>query len=265
MALAHLEDRSVLRLTGPDVRDFLQGQITNDIGLLVPGQPLHAGLLSPQGKALFAFLLYADGEDVLIDCAAADAGDLARRLAMFRLRKKVEIAPEPRLAVFADWGHVATGHAADPRHPPAGTRWLAPPESETPDATLAEWHAHRLAQGLPEAPEIGRDELLWLETNARELNGVSFTKGCFVGQENTARMHYRDRLRKRLLPVRLPPAAPAEGAILAGDREAGRLRGQRHGDLQFALLRTDYLESELSLAGQPVQLARPPWLPRETG
>ncbi|MFN7176723.1 MAG: YgfZ/GcvT domain-containing protein, partial [Thermaurantiacus sp.] len=148
MPLAHLEDRSVLRLSGPDTRDFLQGQITNDIGLLAAGRPLYAGLLSPQGKALFAFLLWADGEDVLIDCTATDAEDLARRLAMFRLRKKVEIAPEPGLAVFADWGQVATGHASDPRHPPAGTRWLAAPATETPDASLADWHQHRLAQAL---------------------------------------------------------------------------------------------------------------------
>ncbi|MFN7176579.1 MAG: hypothetical protein ACK4MX_06770, partial [Thermaurantiacus sp.] len=107
---------------------------------------------------------------------------------------------------------------------------------------------------------IGRDALLWLETNARELNGVSFTKGCFVGQENTARMHYRDKLRKRLLPIRLPPAAPTDGAVRAGDREAGQLCGQRHGDLQFVLLRTEHLEAALTIAGQPIALARPPWL-----
>jgi folate-binding protein YgfZ len=263
MPLAHLEDRSVLRLSGPDTRDFLQGQITNDIGLLAPGQPLYAGLLSPQGKALFALLLFADGDDVLVDCATEDVEDLSRRLAMFRLRKKVEIAAESNLAVFADWGHVATGQAPDPRHPPAGTRWLAAPDSETPDASLAEWHQHRLAHALAEAPEIGRDQLLWLETSARELNGVSFTKGCFVGQENTARMHYRDKLRKRLLPIRLPPAVPADGVVMAGDREAGVLRGKRHGELQFALLRTEHLEAGLTIGGQATPLVRPPWLPAD--
>jgi folate-binding protein YgfZ len=264
MPLAHVSDRSVLRLSGPDVRDFLQGQITNDIGLLAPGTPLYAGLLSPQGKALFAFILVADGEDVLLDCAAGDGEDLARRLAMFRLRRKVEIAPEPRLAVFADWGQVATGHAPDPRHPPAGTRWLAEPGSAAPDASLAEWHHHRLAHGLPEADEIGRDTLLWLETNARELNGVSFTKGCFVGQENTARMHYRDRLRKRLLPLRLSVDAAAGAPVMAGEREAGRPCGARHGDLQFALVRTEHLEAALSVAGQPAALLRPAWLPADS-
>ncbi len=261
MPLAKLDNRAVLRLSGPDTRAFLQGLITHDIGLLAPGRPLHAGLLSPQGKTLFAFLLFADGEDVLIDLAADDAPDLARRLAMFRLRRQVEIAPEPGLCVFADWGHVATGHAPDPRYPPAATRWIGPAGSSAPDAGLADWHRHRLQQGLPEAPEIGRDELLWLETNARELHGISFTKGCFVGQENTARMHYRDRLRKRLLPLRLPPEAPAAGPVMAGEREAGVLRGARHGDLQFALLRTEFLGADLCVGGYPAELVRPPWLP----
>jgi folate-binding protein YgfZ len=261
MPLAHLEDRALLRLSGPDTRAFLQGQITNDIGLLAPGQPLYAGLLSPQGKALFAFILFADGEDVLLDCAAADREDLARRLLMFRLRSRVEIAPEDGLCVFADWGRVATGHAPDPRHPPAGTRWLAEPGSAAPDASLEDWHRHRLAQGLAEADEIGRDTLLWLETNARELNGVSFTKGCFVGQENTARMHYRDRLRKRLLPLCLPAEAPAAGPVMAGEREAGQLRGARHGGLQFGLLRVEALGAPLTVEGHPARLALPPWLP----
>lgn len=265
MPLAHLADRAVLRLSGPDVRDFLQGQITNDIGLLQPGQPRYAGLLTPQGKALFAFLLYADGEDVLLDCTATDREDIARRLSMFRLRRRVEIAPEDSLSVFADWGHVATGHPPDPRVPAAGTRWLAPNGALTPDATLADWHRHRLAHGIPEAPEIGRDELLWLETNARELAGVSFTKGCFVGQENTARMHYRDRLRKRLLPLRMPDDAPEEGTVMAGARAAGALRGRRHGDLQFALLRTEFLDCGLTVAGRAVELVRPAWLPRGGG
>ena len=262
MPLAHLADRSVLRLSGPDVRAFLQGLITNDIGLLQPGRPLYAGLLSPQGKALFAFILFADGEDVLLDCAAADREELARRLLMFRLRRQVAIRPEEGLSVFADWGPVATGHPADPRVPAAGTRWLAPSGSAAPDAGSADWHRHRLAHGIPEAGEIGRDELLWLETNARELNGVSFTKGCFVGQENTARMHYRDRLRKRLLTLRVPEDAPAEGAVMAGEREAGALRGARHGDLQMALLRTEFLGADLSVGGRPVALLRPAWLSR---
>jgi folate-binding protein YgfZ len=258
MPLCHLADRALLRLSGPDTRAFLQGQITQDIALLAPDRPLHAGLLSPQGKALFQLFLFADGEDVLVDVEAQQAEALAKRLSLFRLRRQLSIEPEPSLAVFQQWGD-ASAHPPDPRLPEAGHRFLAAPADG--DATLADWHAHRLPLGLPDGGEIGEDELLWLETNARELNGVSFTKGCYTGQENTARMHHRDRLRKRLLPLRLSgPGAPG-ATVMAGDRAAGALRGARHGDLHMALLRTEFLDAPLTVDGAPAELIRPPWLP----
>lgn len=258
MPLAHLSDRRVLRISGADARAFLQAMVTNDVALLAEGRPLAAGLLSPQGKALAAFLLHADGDSILLDCDAGVAEDLRKRLLMFRLRRAVEIAPTP-LAVFAAWGESALDRPADPRLAALGCRWVAPADAHAPDATLADWHAHRIAQGVPEQAEIGTDELLWLETDARELNAVSFTKGCYVGQENTARMHHRDKIRKRLLPLRL--AGPAgDGRVMAGAREAGTLRGEGAGDLRFALLRTEYLEEPLAVGGAPATLLRPAWL-----
>ncbi len=258
MPTSHLADRALLRLSGPDCRAFLQGQITNDVTLLAPGRPLYAGLLSPQGKALFQLFLFADGEDVLIDVAVADSGPLAKRLAMYRLRRQVAIEAEPGLALFQTWGE-PSDRPADPRLAEAGHRFIGAPAGGT--ATLADWHRHRLSLGLPDADEIGHDELLWLETNARELNGVSFTKGCFTGQENTARMHYRDRLRKRLLPVRLAGPGAPDARVMAGDRVAGDLRGQRHGDLQMALVRMDHVDQPLTVDGAPAELLRPDWLP----
>lgn len=255
MPLCHMSNRAVVRLAGPDVRPFLQGLLTQDMAALTDRAPLYAGLLSPQGKALFALFLFADGEDVLVDVEAAQLDALLRRLTMFRLRRQVVIAPEPALAVWQHWGEPSP-HPADPRHGKAGSRFLAPPGGATAD--IAEWHAHRLPLGLPEADEIGDDELLWLETNGRELNGVSFAKGCYTGQENTARMHHRHKLRKRLLAVRVPDGA--DGPILCNGKPAADLRGVRHGELQMALVRMEYAGRPLSIGGAPVALLRPEWL-----
>lgn len=253
-----MSNRAVLRLSGPDVRPFLQGLLTQDVGLLSDRQPLYAGLLSPQGKALFALVLFAQGDDVLVDVEAAQLDALSRRLTMFRLRKQVTIAPEPGLAVWQQWGEPSP-HPADPRSARAGSRFLAPPGGESVE--IADWHAHRLPLGLPEADEIGSDELLWLETNARELNGVSFTKGCYTGQENTARMHHRDRLRKRLLAVRVPDGS--DGPIMSEGKPAAELRGVRHGDLQMALVRMEFADKPLESGGVAVELVKPEWLPAD--
>lgn len=266
MPFCQLSDRAIVRMSGPDARAFLQGLITQDVTLLAPGRPLYAGLLSPQGKALFQLFLHADGEDILVDVNAGQAEALMKRLAMFRLRRQVEIAPEPGLSMWQQWGEpddAQDRRPADPRMDEAGRRF--PAAGLTPDATLADWHAHRLALGLPDADEIGTDELLWLETNARELNGVSFTKGCYTGQENTARMHHRDRLRKRLLPLQVAGGAAEDATVMAGDKVAGALRGRRHGDLQMALMRMEHAGAALTVDGLPARLLRPLWLPAEDG
>jgi hypothetical protein len=197
-----LSDRALLRLSGEDARGFLQGLVTHDVGLLAPGRPLWAGLLTAQGKALFDFILWADGDDVLIDCEAEAAADLARRLALYRLRRKIAIEPAEGLAVH--WSREVKDGTPDPRLPQLGFRWLAPP-----GVPAEGWLAHRLALGVTEGrAELGSDRTLWLECNAAELNGVSFTKGCYVGQENTARMNYRSKVNRRLVVV--PAAAPGD-------------------------------------------------------
>jgi folate-binding protein YgfZ len=192
-----LADRAVLRLSGEEVRGFLQGLVTNDLEALAADRPLWAGLLTAQGKVLFDFILWADGEDVLIDCEAAQADALARRLSLYRLRRSIQIGREDGLAV-----HWAPDGATDPRLAALGRRWLAP-AGEAAEG----WLAHRLSLGVTEGvDELGSDKTLWLECNAAELNGVSFAKGCYVGQENTARMNWRQKVNRRLVVV--PADAP---------------------------------------------------------
>ena len=202
MRNTRLFDRQIIRLSpteaGEDVRQFLQGLVTQDTAA---DMPLWAGLLSPQGKALFDFLLWADTDDVLIDCEGAQTDALIRRLSMYRLRRKIAIAVDSETAVY--WS--AEG-SSDPRHVELGERWLGAPSADDVDVSAA-YRAHRLGLGIPEGlAELGSEQTLWLEANAAELNGVSFTKGCYVGQENTARMNWRQKVNRRLVVVPLEKA-----------------------------------------------------------
>ena len=196
-----LVDRAVIRLSAQDdsenVRDFLQGLVTNDVGAELP---VYAALLSAQGKAMFDFLVWADGADVLIDCESAVADDLVKRLSLYRLRRKIDIARDEKLAV--NWSTDRRDESVpDPRLAELGYRWLAPAIDGDEQADDA-WLAHRLSLRVPEGQtELG--DILWLETNAVELNGVSFDKGCYIGQENTARMNWRQKVNRRLVVVPL--------------------------------------------------------------
>ncbi len=202
MTATRLFDRSVVRLAplegGEDVADFLQGLLTNDVkGVL----PAYSGLLSPQGKTLFDFIVWPGaGGELLLDCEAGAAEELVKRLSLYRLRRKISIAVDPDVSVHWKMG-TGDGAAADPRLGALGQRWLAPTKDADEPAD-ADWLAHRLSLGVPEGrAEMG--DILWLETNAVELNGVSFAKGCYVGQENTARMNWRSKVNRRLVVVPL--------------------------------------------------------------
>jgi folate-binding protein YgfZ len=201
-AATMLADRAVIRLSGEDVRGFLQGLVTNDV---MGPLPVWAGLLTAQGKALFDFIIWADGDDLLLDCEAEQADALARRLTLYRLRRPITIARDESVAVH--WSPNGDAGVSDPRRVALGRRWLAPP-----GAPVDGWLAYRLAQGVAEGvAELGSDKTLWLEANADELNGVSFAKGCYVGQENTARMNWRQKVGRRLVVVR-SDADPGEAA-----------------------------------------------------
>jgi len=208
MSATRLFSRAVIRLSstddGEDVFDFLQGLVTND----VKGElPAWAALLSPQGKVLFDFIVWPSGQNALIDCEADAADDLVKRLSLYRLRRKIAITRDEGVGV--NWvPHRGDGAAADPRLAALGERWLAPVSDEDESADEA-WRAHRLALGVPEGrAELGSDATLWLECNAVELAGVSFTKGCYIGQENTARMNWRQKVNRRLIVVPLDRSDP---------------------------------------------------------
>jgi folate-binding protein YgfZ len=197
MSATTLTDRAVVRLAGEGVRGFLQGLVTSDVAAELP---VWTGLLTPQGKCLFDFLVWADGEDLLLDCEAKAADDLVTRMSTYRLRRPIAIERDPSLAVH--WSLDRDEGALDPRLPVLGRRWL-----ETPSDPTDAWLGHRLSLGVCEGrAELG--DVLWLECNAVELNGVSFTKGCFVGQENTARMNWRQKVNRRLVIVPTTKAGP---------------------------------------------------------
>ena len=212
MPATTLADRAVIRVSGEHVRDFLQGLVTQDV---MGELPVWAGLLTAQGKCLFDFLIWANGEDLLLDCEDAAAEDLIKRLNIYRLRRPISIERDESLSVH--WSLEVGQGTPDPRLAELGRRWLersAPAKAgaqsgEAPEALRAsgplppqenEWLKHRLRLGVCEGrAELG--DLLWLECNGAELNGVSFTKGCFVGQENTARMNWRQKVNRRLVVV----------------------------------------------------------------
>jgi folate-binding protein YgfZ len=184
------------------VHAFLQGLVTNDVS---GNLPVYAALLSAQGKCMFDFLVWDGGDgSLLVECEADVVDDLVKRLSLYRLRRQIEIAREDTLASY--WNSKAfEGSIADPRLPELGFRTVLPvAETASGDASYLR---HRIALGVPE----GRAEMcdiLWLETNAAELNGVSFTKGCYIGQENTARMNWRQKVNRRLVVVPLDQSDP---------------------------------------------------------
>lgn len=195
--MTKLASRAVIRLspTDPqeDVRKFLQGLVTQDV--VLGALPAYAALLTPQGKVIADFIVWADGADLLLDVAADQADGVVKRLSMYRLRRAIAIARDPALAVH--WSPTPhEGAMPDPRLAELGYRWLAGEEDGAVDDA---WLAHRLSLGVAEGAEIA--DLLWLECNAVELNGVSFTKGCYVGQENTARMNWRQKVNRRVVVV----------------------------------------------------------------
>jgi hypothetical protein len=264
---ALLDDRAVIALAGPDARTLLQGLITHDIEKLAPGRALYAALLTPQGKILFDFILVEGEGAVLLDCAADVADALVKRLTLYRLRAKVEIERREQLVVMAAWDNGSLPGICfdDPRLPALGTRAIAA-RAEAPHdlGPPSGYHAHRFALGIPEGTDFGQDRMFALDAGFEELHGVDFEKGCYVGQELTARMKHRGTARKRLLPVEGTDALPAPGAnVMADGKSIGEIAGT-HGTHGFALIRLDRLEEAgdipLMVDGHAVKLSKPAWL-----
>lgn len=228
-----MSDRRILKLTGRETEPFLQGLVTNDIARLDDGL-VYAALLTPQGKYIADFFLLRQDDSVLIDVAEVLADDLKKRLTMYKLRADVAIS-ESDLNVQRGTGTAPDGAQADPRHPALGWRRYstAPAQDDGSD-----WDAIRVDHCIPETGiELTPDTFI-LETGFDVLNGVDFRKGCYVGQEVTARMRHKTELRKGLRRVRIEGSAPTGTPIVAADKAVGTLFTQS-GNHALAYLRFD--------------------------
>lgn len=253
--LAHLPDRAVLCVTGEDRVSFLQGLVSNDVAAAGPGRAVWAALLTPQGKWLADFFITAGPDRLWLECEAGHAAMLTQRLGRFRMRARVQIAPTG-LTVYAAWGgdlEVGWGQATpDPRLPDAGWRILTD-AARQPNATAAEWDHHRLLLGLPDGSrDLETEKTTLMEAGFDQLQGVSWDKGCYMGQELTARTKYRGLLKRRLVPVRLEGPAPAPGTlVLLNGAEMGVMRSSQ-GDIGLALLRLEAISAQMLNCGTAV-------------
>lgn len=281
--IAKLPDRGVVAVTGPDARKLLQGLLTNDLTLLDTQPAIHAGLLSPQGKILFEFFVVRTGDGVLLDVSRDVAADLVKRLTLYKLRAAVTIKDvSEAYTVLALWGTdacssgdtAATVSYADPRHCDLGLRILAEARfaADVASATngmpadAAGYHAHRIELGIPEG---GKDyafgDAFAHEALFDQLGGVSFSKGCYVGQEIVSRMEHRGTARRRIVPVNATGGALVPGAaIMAGDADIGRV-GSVAGARALAVLRLDRVEEfaakgvALTSGEATLTVVLPPW------
>jgi len=258
LALAD-ESRGVLALSGEEARGFLQGLVTNDVMKIGPDRAVWAALLTPQGRYLHDFFLVQSPDGALwLECEAERRQDLLRRLTIYKLRAKVRIADVTDglavVRVFGPGTARATGGGVafiDPREPRLGARAILPRAEGTMLAdrlgvavgTAEQYQRLRLALGVPEGGrELEPEKALPMESRFDLLNGIDWQKGCYVGQELTARMRYRALVKKRLLPVAIEGPVPEPGTpVLIEGEEAGVLRGASQG-YGLALMRLDKLE-----------------------
>ena len=275
-------DRALIAVSGPDARAFLQGLISNDVNKAAPERAIYAALLTAQGKYLHDFFLAELDGRLLIEAEAARRDDLMRRLARFKLRSQVSIAAEDGLAVALAFGPGAAaalglaqepGRAiriggglafVDPRLTEAGVRcWLPAAQARLPlpDAPAGAYEALRLSLGLPDGSrDLEIEKSILLENGFEELNGVDWQKGCYVGQELTARTHYRALIKKRLVPVSFQGDVPPPGTpVLAGAEPVGEMRSAAGGQ-GLAMLKLEALgRGDLAAGGVRLEPHPPAW------
>ncbi|MBB05855.1 MAG: folate-binding protein YgfZ [Pseudooceanicola sp.] len=236
------EARQVLRVTGGDARDFLQNLVTNDVAGIDNG-PVYSALLTPQGKLIADFIMLAEGDAILIDVAAVWGATLLQRLNMYRLRADVQIS-DTEIQVRRGTGVAPEGAVIDPRVPALGWRLYGAESGD--DGT--DWDAIRVAQVIPQSGVELSGETFILETGFERLNGVDFRKGCYVGQEVTARMKHKTELRKGLTKVQILGRAPPGTPITRDGKPVGTLFTQS-GEEALAYLRFDRI-GEGMIAGE---------------
>jgi folate-binding protein YgfZ len=290
-SFALLDDRGVLAVSGPDRRTFLQGLVSNDVDKVGRDQARYAALLTAQGKYLHDFIMIEAAGDatILLDAEARRLADLKRRLSLYRLRAKVALEERPDLtvaAVFGDGAFAALGLVGepgtarafaggvalvDPRLAALGVRCILPQESARSalvqagltEAGDAAYDNLRLGLGIPDGSrDLVIEKSILLEAGFDELNGVDWNKGCYIGQELTARTKYRGLVKRRLVPVAIDGPAPEPGTIVTGGgREVGEMRSSRAG-CGLALLRIEAVrDGEPLIAGDATILPQTPdWL-----
>ncbi len=279
MPICRLAERRAMRISGPDARPFLQGLVSNDIDKAGPERAVWAALLTPQGKYVADFFVLGDAEGLLLEVRTEDVASLTKKLTLHKLRAKVEIGDaKDDFVVYAAFGEMAkieippgAKRYADPRLPAAGRRYLVPEatrpafeQSLTNGLTSSDqYERHRIALGLPAAPfDLIADKSILLEAGFDELGGVDWDKGCYMGQELTARTKYRGLIKKRLVPIRIEGPAPVpETRIFDGESEVGEMRSAA-GDTGIALLKLDAIKSGKPLHGGDATLTpvKPGWM-----
>jgi folate-binding protein YgfZ len=291
-SFVELSERGLLVVAGEDRRAFLQGLISNDIEKVAPDRAIHAALLTAQGKYLHDFFIATLGETLILDGEAARLVDLQRRLTLYRLRAKVTLATAHDLAVFAAFGAAAPatldlpeeeGAArqyaggvvfVDPRLAVLGARLIAPRAAAEAAlradgfaaADFAAYDRLRLASGIPDGSrDLAVEKAILLEAGFDELNGVDWRKGCYIGQELTARTKYRGLIKKRLMPVHVEGTLPPPGTLVTLDgQEVGELRSGRDG-IALALLRLEAVTTaaaggqSLQAGGARITPLKPEW------
>ncbi len=286
---ARLDSRALLAVSGEEAVAFLQGLVSNDVERAAKGTPVHAALLTAQGKFLHEFFVVPRDGALLLDVEAARRDDLKRRLTLYRLRAKVQIANADAHAVWALWGDGACARLglqgrtlaaldgggiayADPRLEALGARAILPVGASPASLGFAETNAEdydrwRLAHGVPDGSrDLEIEKAILLESNFEELNGIDFAKGCYVGQELTARTKYRGLVKKRLFPVAIEGTPPAPGTPVTVDgQDAGTMRSAS-GGRGLALLRIDAVrdamagKAALDAAGTRLTPETPAWM-----
>ncbi len=249
MSTAILSDRGLVKVSGETARDFLQGLFTCDMKSVGADDPAFGGLLTPQGKILFDFLVFELDNRFFLDCRRDQADELTKRLTFYKLRAAVEIENvSENHDVIAGWGdgEVTDGAQPDPRFGKLGWRMIAPAGEYSTNSDVENWHAHRIALGIPEGGlDYDFGDAFPHEADMDLLNGISFSKGCYVGQEVVSRMEHRGTARTRTIAVSLVGDVPAPGTeIRAGEKIVGTLGSAANGRA-VALVRTDRVKSAL--------------------
>lgn len=274
------ETRRVIRVGGDEAEDFLQSLVTANVETLPVDACQPGALLTPQGRILADMMIHRRVDGFLLECDATRADDLFTRLRRYRLRRPIDLAQEAELCVWVGWNdNPPEGACIDPRHPDLGWRWIGPageipPTINEGDVTALEtWHARRIAAGVPQGPvDLVPERALMLEAGLDRLGAVDFAKGCYVGQEVTARTHYRGLVKRRLVPLRIETAANISlsgTAVTDGESTLGPILSHaatEDGAICLAAMKLSDLhrlmtdDAALRVEDAPARLAVPDWM-----